>query len=599
MNSFCLLVSAENLLMIQFWLTWWFYLLILGLALIGGYIFYNHKINVVLHEVADLERQLLERTELLSYAKLTAQKAREDASLANRNKSTLLTKISHDIRTPMNTIMGMASLLNETTLNPEQLEYSSTIFSSGENLLTIINEILMNDILEYSKMESGRELESTDFDLRTNIEEVFEVFAQKASQKNVELIYLIEQDVPVQLIGDALRLRQILINLVENAFTTITTGEIYINVKLAEQLDQNKAKLVFTVKDTGSGLSPEMLMAVAKDLSPEIENCQTAIGKALTICKKLVRLFGGSLSVESEEKRGTIYQFATTINYGKQISRANLRTEMAKLAGKRILVAEDNLTLNNLLRTLFKNWQLVPFTTASGAEALQLFAKEGSFDLALIDMMMPGMNGVELAIKLKETQPDLPVILMNQPGNDVYKLNASVFNAVIDKPLKHHVFLSHFMSLLTYKGKDAPLAEQKNKQTLSTEFAQNYPLNILIAEDDKMNQKLVTKVLNKLGYEPQVAENGKDVLEIVSNKTYDLILMDVQMPEMDGLEATRMIRVCLTEQPVIIAMTANTLQGDREECLKAGMDDYIGKPVRLDGLVNIIQKWALQSQQKQ
>ncbi|RYY21383.1 MAG: response regulator, partial [Sphingobacteriaceae bacterium] len=389
------------------------------------------------------------------------------------------------------------------------------------------------------------------------------------------------------------------INLVENAFTSITSGEIFINVKLAEQLDNNKAKLAFTVKDTGNGLPPAMLEAVAKDLLPETENCQTAIGKALTICKKLVRLVGGTLSVESKEKEGSTYKFVATIHYGKQVSRANIRTEMTKLAGKKILIAEDNLVMNKILGNLFKSWQLAPFTVLSGAEALQLSAEEGKFDLALIDMVMPGMNGVELAIKLKEKQPDLPVILMNQPGNDTYKINAAVFDAVIDKPLKHHIFLSHFTSLLTYKGKDAQVAEQKNKQTLSVEFAQHYPLKILIAEDDKMNQKLVTKVLNKLGYEPQVAENGKDVLEIVSNSNYDLILMDVQMPHMDGLEATRMIRVCLTEQPIIIAMTANTLQGDREECLKAGMDDYIGKPVRLDGLVSIIQKWALQSQQKQ
>ncbi|RYE35094.1 MAG: histidine kinase, partial [Sphingobacteriaceae bacterium] len=228
MNTFCLWITAENLLMVQFWLAWWFYLLILVLALTGGYVFYSININKALHEVADLERQLLERTELLSYSKLSAQKAREDAASANQNKSALLSKISHDIRTPMNTIMGMASLLNETQLNPEQHEYGSTILSSGENLLAIINEILMNDILEYSKMESGRELEAKDFDLRTNIEEVFEVFAQKASLKNIELIYLVEPDVPVQLTGDALRLRQILINLVENAFTSITSGEIFI-----------------------------------------------------------------------------------------------------------------------------------------------------------------------------------------------------------------------------------------------------------------------------------------------------------------------------------------------------------------------------------
>ncbi|RYY25624.1 MAG: response regulator [Sphingobacteriaceae bacterium] len=599
MDNTCLWIVSFNLLIVQFWLAWWFYLLLLVLALIGGYIFYTVKINAALHEVADLERQLLERTELLSYSKITAQKAREDAALANQNKSTLLSKISHDIRTPMNTIMGMASLLNETTLSPEQHEYGNTILYSGENLLSIINEILMTDLLEYSKMESGRELEAKDFDLRTNLEEVFEVFTQKAAQKNIELLYFIQPDVPVQLIGDAMRLRQILMNLVEQAFaSTVKNGEILIGVKLLEQLENSKARLEFEVNDAGAGLSAEMVEAVNKDLLAETENSQTATGKALNICKKLVRLLGGSLTLESNEKKGTTYKFTLVSSFGKQISRANIRTEMAKLAGKKILIAEDNITLNGLLFKLFNSWQLAPVAAASGAEALQA-AAESNFDLALVDMMMPGMNGVELAIKLKEKQPDLPIILMNQTGNETYKEHAAVFNAVIDKPMKHHIFLSHFISLLTFRGKDNPVIDLKSKQTLSVEFAQSYPLKILIAEDDKMNQKLVTKVLNKLGYEPQVAENGKDVLEIVSNENYDLILMDVQMPQMDGLEATRMIRVCLTEQPIIIAMTANTLQGDREECLKAGMDDYIGKPVRLDGLVSIIQKWALQSQQKQ
>ncbi|WP_419801413.1 response regulator [Mucilaginibacter sp.] len=597
MNTLYLLASAENLLMIQFWLTWWFYLLVLMLALIGGYIFYTIKINMVLHEVADLERQLLERTELLSYSKLTAQKAQEDAALANRNKSTLITKISHDIRTPMNTIMGMASLLNETTLNTEQQEYSSTIFSSGENLLAIINGILMDDLLEYSKMESGRELESKDFDLRNNIEEVFDVFSVKAAQQHIELLYYIEPDVPVQLIGDAMRLRQILMNLVENALSFKAKGEIYIVVGLVSKPDDHRVKLGFEVRDTSAGLAPEILIPLAADLQSETENNTTAIGKTLNICKKLVRLFNGSLSVTSEKGKGNIFKFTMITSYGKQNSRANTQTEMAKHIGKKILVADNNATLASSFQFFLEKWKFTPFVFGSGRQALEAQANAGRFDLAIVDMMMPEMNGIELAKALKQMQPDLPVILMNKPGNDTYKEQAGLFSAVVDKPLKHHIISGHILSLLGHNGNAG--ADQTSKQKLSVDFAKSYPLNILIAEDDKMNQKLVTKVLNKLGYEPQVAENGKDVLEIVSNKTYDLILMDVQMPEMDGLEATRMIRLCLTEQPVIIAMTANTLQGDREECLKAGMDDYIGKPVRLDGLVNIIEKWALQSQQKQ
>lgn len=594
------MIAPQPLLLVQFWLAWWFYLLLLVLALAGGYIFHYMRINAMLHKNADLERQLLERTELLSYAKLNAQKAREDTATANHNKSSLLSKITHDIRTPMNTMMGMASLLSETTLNPEQQEFASTILYSGENLLAIINEILMNDILEYSKVESGRELETKEFDLRTNVEEVFEVFAVKAAKAGIELIYYIKPDVPVQLMGDAFCLRQILINLVENALRVTTEGEVFIVVNLLGQVEENRVKLEFEIRDTSAGLSPEKLTATIKELqSDTTESSQTSTGRTLAICKKLVRLMGGSLSVESQEKKGSIFKFTVLTTFGKQNLRANTQAEMAKLAGKKILIADDNLTLGNIFKTQLERWKLVPFLAGSGKQALQILAQEVNFDLAIIDMQMPEMDGIELSRAIKQTQPDLPVILMNKTGNEKYKECPALFNAVVEKPLKHHIIIGQTLNLLWQKGKDGLTKDQYTKQKLSVDFAKQYPLNILIAEDDKMNQKLVTKVLNKLGYDPQVSENGKDVLEVVSHKNYDLILMDVQMPEMDGLEATRMIRVCLTEQPIIIAMTANTLQGDREECLKAGMDDYIAKPVRLDGLVDIIEKWALQGQQKQ
>jgi len=594
------MIAPQPLLLVQFWLAWWFYLLLLVLALAGGYIFHYMRINAMLHKNADLERQLLERTELLSYAKLNAQKAREDTATANHNKSSLLSKITHDIRTPMNTMMGMASLLSETTLNPEQQEFASTILYSGENLLAIINEILMNDILEYSKIESGREMETKEFDLRTNVEEVFEVFAVKAAKAGIELIYYIKPDVPVQLIDDSFCLRQILINLVENALRVTTEGEVFIVVNLLGQVEENRVKLEFEIRDTSAGLSPEKLTATIKELqSDTTESSQTSTGRTLAICKKLVRLMGGSLSVESQEKKGSIFKFTVLTTFGKQNLRANTQAEMAKLAGKKILIADDNLTLGNIFKTQLERWKLVPFLAGSGKQALQILAQEANFDLAIIDMQMPEMDGIELSRAIKQTQPDLPVILMNKTGNEKYKEHSALFNAVVEKPLKHHIIIGQTLNLLWQKGKDGLTKDQYTKQKLSVDFAKQYPLNILIAEDDKMNQKLVTKVLNKLGYDPQVSENGKDVLEVVSHKNYDLILMDVQMPEMDGLEATRMIRVCLTEQPIIIAMTANTLQGDREECLKAGMDDYIAKPVRLDGLVDIIEKWALQGQQKQ
>ncbi|WP_198170200.1 response regulator [Mucilaginibacter arboris] len=569
------------------------------IVVIAGYIYHRINMNAVLHQKADVERKLLERTELLSYSKLSVQRAREDEARANHNKSLLISKISHDIRTPMNTIMGMTALLNETALNYEQQEYTSTILYSGENLLSIINEILMNDILEYSKIESGRELEAKEFDLRTNIEEVLDIFASKAGQTDIELAYDISEKVPVQLMGDALRLRQILMNFVENALRFTTRGEVFIGVKLVEQKEDYRLKLEFEVRDTGVGLSPEKLASLANNLKSETtEGTNSGLDIALTVCKKLVRLMDGSVKVESQEKKGTTFKFTILMSAGKQTPHKNTQAEMLKLTGKKILIADDSFTVGHLLKKQFDSWKLVPFLADSGKQALALLAQQGSFDLALIDMQMPEMNGIELAKSIKQLFPELPIILLNKTGNEDYKKHSALFSSVIDKPLKQHVLSGQVLNLLWQKGKDG-LANDQQKQKLSVEFAKQYPLNILIAEDDKMNQKLVSKVLNKLGYEPHVSENGKDVLEEVSQKNYDLILMDVQMPEMDGLEATRMIRVCLTEQPIIIAMTANTLQGDREECLKAGMDDYISKPVRLDGLVNIIEKWALQGQQGQ
>lgn len=593
------LPAAKTLLLMAIWFTWWFNLLVLVVLLAGGYTLHYLKTNALLHKNAELERKLLERTELLTYAKANTQKASEDAALANRNKSALIAKVSHNIRTPMNTIMGMASLLNESALNPEQQEFAANILYSGENLLSIINEILMNDILEFSKVESGREPEAKEFDLRNNIEEVFDVFAPKLAQTDIELIYSISPDVPVQLIGDAFCLRQILVNLTEYALRFTTEGEVLIAVNLIELVGENRAKLAFEIRDTSAGLSPEKLSAILKSLqSDTAEDGQASGSKTLAICKKLIGLMGGSLTIESREKKGNVFKFSILINFGKQNLRANTQAEMAKLAGKKILIADDNLTLSNIFKNQLDRWKLIPFVANSGKQALQILTQETGFDLALIDMQMPEMDGIELARAIKQNHPDLPILLMNKIGNENYKDHTELFNSVVEKPLKHHNIIGQTLSLLWQKGKDGLSKDHYAKQKLSVDFAQQYPLNILIAEDDRMNQKLVTKVLNKLGYSPQVSENGKDVLEVVSQKSFDLILMDVQMPEMDGLEATRMIRVCLSEQPIIIAMTANTLQGDREECLKAGMDDYMSKPVKLDSLVNIIEKWALQGQQR-
>ena len=268
MNTVYILnIKAGNVLLSLFWLTWGLQLVALLFFAATAFVFHRLRIIKLKNEKADLERQVHERNEMLSYSKLNEQKARKEADIENKNKTLLISKISHEIRTPLNAMMGMASLLNETTLTHEQREYTATIQSSGETLLSVINEILMNDILEYSKVESGNELEEKDFDLRNNIEEVLDVFAVKAAKANLELVYDIDENVPPQIVGDAFRIRQILMNLVENSFRFTTGGEIFIGVRCIEHRDNNRVKLEFDVRDTGIGMTPEKLAQVTKDLS--------------------------------------------------------------------------------------------------------------------------------------------------------------------------------------------------------------------------------------------------------------------------------------------------------------------------------------------
>ncbi len=592
-------IIVGNILLSSFWLTWGIQLVVFLLAVPGFFIFYRVRINKIKNLKAGLEKQVLERNELLSYAKLNEQKARKEAEILNKNKTQLLSKISHEIRTPMNAIMGMASLLNETNLNAEQREYATTIVNSGEGLLSVINDILMNDILEYSKVESGNELEEKDFDLRTSIEEVLDVFAAKASQNSLDLVYLINDNVPPQIAGDAFRIRQILMNLVENAFRFTRKGEIFIGVQCIERRDNKRIKLQFDVRDTGEGMSPSRLAQVSKDLlqSEVFEGTNEAIGIALIICKRLVTLMEGSIKVESSEKEGTTFKFTIWTTVSQQALRAHSHVELAGLEGKRILVADDNEAVRNSLKSQLTQWEFAAVLAGSGKQALEILNNNPPFDLVITDLEMPEMDGIQLTQKIKQSYAALPVILLNKTGDESFRQYPALFDSVINKPVRHHILSKQVFSGLRHKGSESK-DDQNYKQNLSADFSGKYPLSILIAEDDKLNQKFALKILHKLGYEAHIANNGQEVLEMVSQRNYDIVLMDVQMPVMNGLEATKMIRLCLADQPYIVAMTANTLQGDREECMIAGMDDYISKPINLRDLVIVLEKCALQVKQK-
>lgn len=591
-------IFIQNIFLSTLWLTWGLELVVLLLLATGAFIFHRLQIARIKNQKADLERQVLERNELLSYAKLNEQKARKEAELLYKNKSMLISKISHEIRTPMNAIMGMASLLNDTNPTPDQKEYTATIQTSGERLLSVINEILMNDILEYSKVESGNELEEKDFDLRSNIEEVLDVFAVKAAKANLELIYWIDENVPPQIVGDAFRLRQILMNLVENAFRFISKGEIFIGVRRVENKHNNRIKLEFEVRDTGKGMTPERQARVTKDLgkSTGFSESNEVIGLTLVICKRLVDLMGGSIKVQSQENIGTSFKFTITT----RISQESMRTssvEMTGLEGKNVLVVDDNEAAGNSLKGQLKNWKLAPTVVRSGLQALELLRQKNNFELVITDQQMPEMDGIQLTKYIKQLLPEIPVILLAKTGDETLRSNAGLFNSIINKPVSHHALSKQVFSGLRRQNQ-VSMEEHNYKQKLSENFSRQYPLRILVAEDDKLNQKFASKILNKLGYEARFANNGQEVLEMVSQTNYDVILMDVQMPVMNGIEATKMIRLCLDSQPFIIAMTANTMQGDREECIMAGMDDYISKPINLKDLVIVLEKCALEVRQK-
>ncbi|HEY4324238.1 MAG TPA: response regulator [Mucilaginibacter sp.] len=589
-----LFINTGNVLLISFYLTWWFYLVILFVAFISGYLYHRSRISKLLNEIGEQQSLLHQRDELLTYARHNEQIAREDAQQANTNKSLLLSQISHDIRTPMTTLMGMASLLTETLLTQEQHEYASTILLSGESLLGLINDILIKDILDYSKVETGKELNAKEFNLRNSIEEVFDLFAVKAARADLDLVYRIESKVPVQIIGDNQRFRQILMNLVENAIKFTRKGEIYVGVTFIETVEDNRVKLMFEVKDSGIGMSGDKVSELTRGLmqTTSLLKPEGATGVGLVICKNLATLMGGFLAVESIENGGSTFRVTLTFRANMQPLYPQISSE---IKGKNVLIVDDNATVRDMLKNRFDAWNMVVSEASSGKQALEILSGNPNLDLIITDLQMPGMDGIVLAQSLKKSYPEIPVMLLNRIGNEDYKKHPELFNSVINKPIRRHILKEQIISLMRQAGK-APLTnDHYNKQTLCDDFAKQYPLSILIAEDNIMNQKIVVKILNKLGYEPKITNNGKEVLEEVSNKFYDLILMDIQMPEMDGLDATKMIRVCLSNQPIIIAMTANTLQGDREECLRAGMDDYLCKPVNLGELVNLLEKWAIHS----
>ena len=531
-----------------------------------------------------LEEKVQQRTWALAKAKKIAEEA-------NKSKSEFLATMSHEIRTPMNAIIGMTSLLLETSLHHKQKDFVETIRLSGDSLLLIIN-----DILDFSKIEAGKlELENQSFDLHTCIESAFDIVISKAMVKDIEITYMIEIDVPGRVVGDITRLRQILVNLLSNAIKFTEKGEV--KLKLTSKEQEEKLMLYFSIIDTGIGISPEKKELLFQSFS-QVDSSTTrkygGTGLGLAICKQLVDLMKGKISVESEEGKGSTFYFSIEVKKDRN-SRSYYSLDSSQdFTGKKVLIVDDNSTNLQILSLQTKSWKMVPTIVDSPLKALDLIQKGEEFDLGLFDMDMPDLDGVMLASKIQKfPNGNFPLILLTSLSPCEIEGWEKFFFMYLLKPVKIGQLCDTIIRLMSEKNSvDVHDLTQKSKSKYIENLAQLYPYRILLAEDNSINAKLASLMLERLGYKTDIAGNGLEVLASLRRQNYDIILMDVQMPEMDGLEATKHIRksIPLEKQPYIIAVTANATLNDRQLCFQSGMDDYVTKPIIIENLIQALQK---------